>query len=130
MLSDVKWTSSFKDVNIDVEDIGDDGTDRENVEQYIRTFLKNKGTQRIVQGRGLERGDVAILDFEFLRPDNREPLPSLKQDKFQFDTDLPDALGIIEKVKGIKQGDQMETEVVFPEDWEPSSFRQRLPYAC
>eukprot|EP00210_Caulerpa_lentillifera_P008355 g7968.t1 len=81
------------------------------------------GIQRIVQNRGLDFGDVEILDFEFVRPENRELLPILKQEKFQFDTDLPDALGIIEKLKGIRPGDIVETEVVFPENWVPSTFK-------
>eukprot|EP00210_Caulerpa_lentillifera_P004392 g4190.t1 len=123
VLSEVKWRSPYTEIKIDVEDIGDELTDRANVDRYIRTFLKRSGTQRIVQNRGLDFGDVAILDFEFVRPDNREPLPSLKQEKFQFDTDLPDALGIIEKLKGIRPGDVVEAEVVFPENWEPSTFK-------
>lgn len=76
-----------------MEAIGDEETDKRNVESYIRTLLKKKGIQRIVADRGLEVGDVAIMDFHFLRPDNRESLPHLTQEKFRFDTDLPDLLG-------------------------------------
>ena len=87
-------TSSKKALQLEILEKGDEETDAKNAESYIRTMRKQKGSQRVVIERGLEQGDVAILDFHFLRPDNREELPHLKQEKFRFDTDLPDALGI------------------------------------
>ena len=117
---------------------GDEESDARNAESYIRTMRKQKGSQRVVVERGLEQGDVAILDFQFLRPDNREDLPHLKQEKFRFDTDLPDALGtpricevslhpgcagVTDRVTGIRVGDVREFDITFPQDWEPPVYR-------
>eukprot|EP00210_Caulerpa_lentillifera_P004378 g4176.t1 len=63
-----------------------------------------------------------LLDEGCLR-NNKEPLSSLKQEKFQFDTDLPDALGIIEKLKGIRPEHVVETEVVLPGNWKPPTLK-------
>lgn len=78
-----------------VRESGDLDTDKAAVEDLIRQYRKEQGSTRVVVGRGLDRGDVAILDL-LCRPagaaPGTPPLPGLDKRKLTFDTEA-DPLG-------------------------------------
>ena len=69
---------------------GDDNTDQANVQREIRQVLKRKGDLRVVQGRGFQVGDTAVVDFDAARADTGEVFSGAKRVKTQLDSDSAD----------------------------------------
>lgn len=71
---------------MDVPEVGNEETDQEATKERIWVALKQKGSLRVVADRGLERGDVAIIDFEARRSDNGEVIAGSERKGMQVDT--------------------------------------------
>lgn len=69
---------------------GDDNTDQVNVQREIRQVQKRKGDLRVVQGRGFEVGDTAVVDFDAARADTGEVFSGAKREKTHLDSDSAD----------------------------------------
>ncbi|GMH39256.1 hypothetical protein BSKO_07154 [Bryopsis sp. KO-2023] len=123
VLAPVKWKSPYKDIKVEVQASGNEESDKATVEFEIRQMLKQKAINRIVAHRGLENGDLAILDIDFIRLDRNESIPGMKQDKFAFDTDMKDDLKLFQYLEGIKIGEEREFNITFPDNWEPKMNR-------
>ncbi|KAL2495873.1 Trigger factor-like protein TIG [Forsythia ovata] len=98
-------------------------------EQELRRRHKALGSLRIVADRGLEVGDVAILDISATTIEQDESaakrIPSADSKGFQFDTEdgdkiLPDFL---DSIIGIKRGETKSFPYVFPESWKQEDLR-------
>lgn len=59
---------------------------RDLAQEKVKAGLKEVGSLRIVQGRGLETGDVAVIDIELRRKDNNEVVEGSQQSGKQIDT--------------------------------------------
>ena len=70
--------------------MGDDKTDRAKVEQELLQVRKKKGGLKVVQGRGLQKGDAALVDFDAKRQDTGEIFQGAKRRKTHMDTDSAD----------------------------------------
>lgn len=78
---------------ITVRESGNTDTDRLAVEDLIRQYRKEKGSSRVVVGRGLGRGDVGVVDLVCTeKGSSLGPLPGLDKRKLTFDTEV-DPLG-------------------------------------
>ncbi|EPS68572.1 hypothetical protein M569_06193, partial [Genlisea aurea] len=124
VLPEVKWNpeNGYKNLKIAVE------IDREidvqtAAEWELRRRLKSLGALRIVTDRGLEVGDVAVLDIsaETIEDDESvaRTIPSAESKGFQFDTEddsnvLP---GFIDSILGIQRGETKSFPYVFPDEW-------------
>lgn len=75
---------------VEVEKPATDAEQELLVEGQIMGALKEEGKLRIVSDRGLEKGDVAVLDFEARDKETKQPIAGTKREGMQLDTTLPD----------------------------------------
>lgn len=75
---------------VQVTAVGDDESDRAKVAQEIMQVRKKKGGLKVVQGRGLQLGDAALIDFDAKRSDTGEEFAGAKRRKTHMDTDSAD----------------------------------------
>eukprot|EP00803_Ostreobium_quekettii_P007067 evm.model.scf_1407.4 EVM.evm.TU.scf_1407.4 scf_1407:29141-35620(+) len=123
VFSPLTWKSPFRDVVVKVHMAGDDSTAKVSVDKVLKELQKSKSRQRVVADRGLKKGDVAVLDMDFIRLDRQESMPGAKKEKVAFDTDEPDSLGLVKGMEGMKIAEDRELVVTFPEKWEPPAYR-------
>lgn len=123
-LPPVRWVKPYKDIEVTVRETGSIETDREAAEALIRQYRKEKGRQRVASsGRGLARGDVAIVSMRVDPADGLgPPFPGLTRDKFAFDTD-EDPLSMVEHLEGADAGEERSWEFGFPSDWHVELWR-------
>lgn len=114
----VAWHASYKDIEVTLQDTGNLNTDAQAADKLIRQYRKEKGGfTRVVQGRGLQAGDVAIVDLAMHDKNNPQmTVPGVNQVKFSFDTD-EDPLKLSERMVGMTPGESRSFEVVLPEDY-------------
>ncbi|GFH31448.1 uncharacterized protein HaLaN_30502, partial [Haematococcus lacustris] len=96
-------------------DTGDFKTDMAAVEDLIHQFLKEKGHQRVVSGRGLQQGDTAIMDLKFTEVGGALPLPGLSAERARFDTEM-DPFDLTPHLLGISVGEERRFQITIPED--------------
>ena len=58
-------------------------------EMQILEARKERAKKGVVQGRGLQEGDLAMVAFEARRLSDDEPMPGTKHDRMQLDTTNP-----------------------------------------
>lgn len=59
---------------------------RDSAQEKVKAGLKEVGSLRIVQNRGLEIGDVAVIDIELRRKEDGELIEGSQQTSKQIDT--------------------------------------------
>ncbi|CAA0832427.1 Trigger factor-like protein TIG- Chloroplastic [Striga hermonthica] len=127
---EVKWVpeDGYKNLKIVVE-IDKEIDAQTATEQELRRRHKALGALKIVADRGLEVGDVAVLDLSATTIDQDEStaqrIPSAESKGFQFDTEdenkvLPDFLN---SIIGIKRGETKSFPYVFPDSWKQEDLR-------
>ncbi|KAK4484792.1 hypothetical protein RD792_007386 [Penstemon davidsonii] len=127
---EIKWVpeDGYKNLKIVVE-IDKEIDAQTATEQELKRRLKALGILRIVTDRGLEVGDVAILDISAETIEQGESagqkIPSAESKGFQFDTEdgnkvLPDFL---DSIIGMKRGESRSFPYVFPDSWNQEDLR-------
>lgn len=80
---------------VKVQRAGNDESDRVEVEKRLLAARKEKGDLRIVSGRGLQKGDVALIDFTARRTDSQEQIVGTEREGLHIDTGEPEnSIGI------------------------------------
>ncbi|GLT62145.1 hypothetical protein SLA2020_348030 [Shorea laevis] len=122
----VKWIpdNGYKNLKIVVEKDNDIDAQKAS-EQELRRRHKSLGSMRIVTDRGLQIGDVAVLDVSATTIDQDEVIPSTESKGFHFDTEdggkvLP---GFLDSIIGIQRGETKTFPLVFPESWKQENLR-------
>ncbi|XP_059441079.1 trigger factor-like protein TIG, Chloroplastic [Corylus avellana] len=124
----VKWIpeNGYKNMKIVVE-IDSDIDAQRATEQELRRRHKSLGSMRIVTDRGLQIGDVAVLDISAttINQDEVQKIPSAESKGFHFDTEdggkvLP---GFLDSIIGIQRGETKTFPLVFPESWKQENLR-------
>lgn len=126
----VKWIpeNGYKNLKIVVEIDSDIDASRAS-EQELRRRHKSLGSMRIVTDRGLQIGDVAVLDISATTVDqdesNVQKIPSAESKGFHFDTEDGDKVlpGFLDSIIGIKRGETKSFQLVFPESWKQENLR-------
>ncbi|KAL5548482.1 hypothetical protein UlMin_003713 [Ulmus minor] len=127
---EVKWTpeNGYKNLKIVVE-IDSDIDAQKASEQELRRRHKSLGSLRIVTDRGLQIGDVVVLDISATTIDqdesNVQKIPSAESKGFHFDTEdggnvLP---GFLDSILGINAGETKSFPLVFPQSWRQEHLR-------
>ncbi|KAJ4849376.1 hypothetical protein Tsubulata_043058 [Turnera subulata] len=127
---EVKWVqeNGYKNLKVVVE------IDREidaqtASEQELRRRHKSLGVLKIVTDRGLQVGDVAVIDISATKIDKNEGevqnIPAAETKGFHFDTEDGDKLlpGFLDSIIGIRQGETKSFPLVFPESWKQENLR-------
>ncbi|CAA6670817.1 unnamed protein product [Spirodela intermedia] len=127
---EVRWTSEngYKDLKIVVE-IDNAITAETAAEGELRRRQKSLGALKIVTDRGLQVGDLVVIDIfaTTVKEDESEgeKIPSAETKGFHLDTEECDNLlpGFIDSIKGIRQGETKSFLLTFPESWEQEHLR-------
>lgn len=130
VLPEVRWTpeDGYKNlktvVEIDTEIEAEVACERE-----LRRRYKTLGPLRIVADRGLQVGDVVVVDISAATIDqigaDGQNIPSAESKGFQFDTEDGDILipGFLDSIIGIQPGETKSFPLVFPESWRQEDLR-------
>ncbi|PON91885.1 Trigger factor [Trema orientale] len=126
----IKWIpeDGYKNLKIVVE-IDSDIDAQKASEQELKRRHKSLGTLRIVTDRGLQIGDVAVLDISATTTDedesNVQKIPSAESKGFHFDTEDGDKVlpGFLDSIVGIQSGETRSFPLVFPESWRQENLR-------
>ncbi|KAH7844583.1 hypothetical protein Vadar_029661 [Vaccinium darrowii] len=130
MAPEVRWIpeDGYKNLKIVVE-IGSEIDAHKASQQELRRRHKSLGPMRIVTDRGLQIGDVAVLDISATTIDQDESnikrIPSAESKGFNFDTEDGDKVlpGFLDSIIGIQRGETKSFPLVFPESWRQESLR-------
>lgn len=130
IVPEVKWVSedAYKNLKILVE-IDSDIDAQRTSEQELRRRYKTLSALRIVIDRGLQVGDVAVLDISAttIEQDGTtvQKIPSAETKGFNFDTDDGDKVlpGFLDSIVGIQRGETKSFSLVFPESWKQENLR-------
>ncbi|XP_030510811.1 trigger factor-like protein TIG, Chloroplastic [Cannabis sativa] len=130
VIPEVKWIpeDGYKNLKIVVE-VDSDIDARITSEQELAGRHKALGTLRIVTDRGLQIGDVAVLDISATTTgegeSNGQNIPSAESKGFHFDTEDGDRVlpGFLDAIVGIQSGESRTFPLVFPESWRQEHLR-------
>ncbi|XP_020223145.1 trigger factor-like protein TIG, Chloroplastic [Cajanus cajan] len=128
---EIKWipdNNAYKNLKIVVE-IDSDIDAHRTAEQEFKRRYKSIGSLRVVTDRGLQVGDVAVLDISATTIDQDESnvknIPSAESKGFNFDTEDGDKVlpGFLDSIIGILRGESKSFPLVFPETWNQENLR-------
>ncbi|KAF7831329.1 trigger factor-like protein TIG, Chloroplastic [Senna tora] len=127
---EIKWNpeNAYKNMKIVVE-IDSEIDAHIASEQELRRRHKSTGPLKIVTDRGLQIGDVVVLDISAKTIDqdesNIKDIPSAESKGFNFDTEDGDKVlpGFLDSIIGICAGETKSFPLVFPETWKQESLR-------
>nr|GMC49833.1 trigger factor-like protein TIG, Chloroplastic [Ipomoea batatas] len=126
----VKWIpeDAYKNLKVVVE--LDSDTDAQIIaEQELKRRHKSLGALKIVADRGLQIGDVAVIDISATTIEkdesNAKRIPAAETKGFNFDTEDGDKVlpGFLDSIIGIKSGETKSFPLVFPESWKQEDLR-------
>ena len=78
-----EWIAMGGQVEVPVA--GDEESDAASVEEQLQALRKEKGTLRVVTGRGLGRDDVAVIDFSSALAESGEAIEGSRRQGMQLD---------------------------------------------
>lgn len=128
---EIKWipdNNAYKNLKIVVE-IDSDIDAHTASEQEFRRRYKSIGALKVVTDRGLQVGDVVVLDISATTIDqdesNVKSIPSAESKGFNFDTEYGEKVlpGFLDCIIGIQQGESKSFPLVFPETWNQENLR-------
>ena len=124
----LKWTTPYQDLEVTVVAASDAEQDAATAAAKLRAVRKEGGQLRVVADRGLQVGDVAIIDFSATVAETGEAIPGSGREGMQLDTEVADTAflpGVAAAMVGMRSGDSKETTITLPdtEDFSPSTLR-------
>ena len=124
----IRWKSDYRDIAVTVEAASDDARDQKTAEKRFRALLKEGGTLRVVTGRGVQMGDVTIVDFDATAEETKEAIPGASRRGMQLDTETADEEfipDIVDVLLGMETGETRERTITLPdsEEFQPASLR-------
>lgn len=127
---EVKWLSENKYKNLKIVVEIDNIIEAQSAsERELQRRHKALGLLRIVTDRGLQIGDLVVLDIfaKTIGQDESEgeKIPSAERKGFHLDTEESDNLlpGFLDSIIGIRQGETKSFPLQFPESWEQENLR-------
>lgn len=122
----VSFKRPYKGLKVEVAAAGDEESDQAKVEHELLQIQKRKGGLKVVQGRGLQLGDAALVDFDARRTDTGEVFEGAKRRKTHMDTasaDMQFLPGVADAMVGMQVGETRDVRLTLPEDFEPAGLR-------
>ncbi|KAK9077585.1 hypothetical protein SSX86_005922 [Deinandra increscens subsp. villosa] len=121
---EVKWVpeDGYKNLKVVVE-LDSEIDAKIAAERELKRRYKTLSTMRIVTNRGLQVGDVAVLDISAttVEQDGSEvkDVPAAGSKGFQFDTEDEDSVipGFLDPIIGIQGGETKSFPLAFPDSW-------------
>ncbi|MED6160984.1 hypothetical protein PIB30_056385 [Stylosanthes scabra] len=130
IVPELKWVpdNAYKNLKIVVE-IDSDIDAQKAAEQEFKRRYKSIGALKVVADRGLQVGDVVVIDISATTIDQDESkiknIPSAESKGFNFDTEDGDRIlpGFLDSIIGIRPGETKSFPLVFPETWNQENLR-------
>ncbi|GAA0175672.1 chaperone [Lithospermum erythrorhizon] len=130
MAPEIKWVpeNGYKDLKVVVE-IDSEIDAQTACDEELKRRHKAMGVLKIVTDRGLQVGDVAVLDISATTVNEEtsiiQKLPSAESKGFQFDTEDGDKVlpGFLNSIIGIQRGETKTFPFEFPESWKQEHLR-------
>ncbi|KAH0671508.1 hypothetical protein KY290_026851 [Solanum tuberosum] len=127
---EIKWKpdDAYKNIKVVVELDSDIDAQRASEKELIRRH-KSLGALRIVTDRGLQVGDVAVIDISATTIEqdgsDAKTIPAAESKGFNFDTEDGDNVlpGFRDSIIGIKRGETKSFPLVFPDSWKQEDLR-------
>ncbi|KAJ9551425.1 hypothetical protein OSB04_015470 [Centaurea solstitialis] len=127
---EVKWVpeDGYKNLKIVVE-LDSEIDAKTAAERELRQRYKSLSTMRIVTDRGLQIGDVAVLDISATTSEQDgsevKNVPAAESKGFHFDTEDGDRVipGFLDSIIGMRGGETKSFPLVFPESWKQDDLR-------
>ncbi|XP_038903097.1 trigger factor-like protein TIG, Chloroplastic [Benincasa hispida] len=127
---EVRWVpeNGYKNLKVVVE-IDSEIDAQKTSEQELKRRHKSLGTLRIVTDRGLQIGDVAVIDISAITigqdESSGQKIPSAESKGYRFDTEDGDKIlpGFLDSLIGIQRGETKSFPLVFPESWKQEDLR-------
>lgn len=127
---DVKWLTEDKYKNLKIVVEIDNSINAEiAAEKEFKRRYKALGTLRIVTDRGLQIGDLVVIDIFATTVEEDESkvqkIPSTERKGFHLDTEESDNLvpGFMDAIVGIRPGETKSFPLKFSESWEQEDLR-------
>ncbi|KAK1291225.1 Trigger factor-like protein TIG [Acorus calamus] len=125
---EIKWLSESRYKNLKVVVEIDNSINAQSAsEEELRRRHKALGSLRIVTDRGLEVGDVVVIDIHATTTGESggQRIPSAETKGFHFDTEESDNLlpGFLNSIIGIRPGETKSFPLSFPESWKQENLR-------
>ncbi|KAL5735841.1 hypothetical protein ACOSQ2_030629 [Xanthoceras sorbifolium] len=130
VVPEVRWIpeDGYKNLKIVVEIDNDIDAQRAS-EQELKRRHKSLGSLKIVTDRGLQIGDVTVIDISATTIDedesNVQKIPDAESKGFRFDTEDGDKVlpGFLNLITGIQRGETKSFPLTFPESWKQENLR-------
>ncbi|XP_039072270.1 trigger factor-like protein TIG, Chloroplastic [Hibiscus syriacus] len=130
VVPEVKWITEngYKNLKIVVEIDNEIEAERA-CELEIRRRHKSIGSLKVVTDRGLQVGDLVVLDISATTIDqdesNVQKIPAAESKGFHFDTEDGESVltGFLDAIIGIQRGETKSFPLVFPESWQQENLR-------
>ncbi|KAJ8542872.1 hypothetical protein K7X08_005395 [Anisodus acutangulus] len=127
---EIKWKpdDAYKNLKVVVELDSDMDAQRVAEKEFIKRH-KSLGALKIVTDRGLQVGDVAVIDISAttIEQDGSDAkiIPAAESKGFNFDTEEGDNVlpGFRDSIIGIKHGETKSFPLVFPDSWKQEDLR-------
>ncbi|KAK1316079.1 Trigger factor-like protein TIG [Acorus calamus] len=125
---EIKWLSESQYKNLKVVVEIDNSINAQSAsEEELRRRHKALGSLRIVTDRGLEVGDVVVIDIHATTTGESggQRIPSAETKGFHFDTEESHNLlpGFLNSIIGIRPGETKSFPLSFPESWKQENLR-------
>ncbi|XP_050219494.1 trigger factor-like protein TIG, Chloroplastic [Mercurialis annua] len=129
VVPEVKWVpdNGYKNLKIVVE-IDSDIDAQIASEKELRRRHKALSALKVVTDRGLQVGDVVVIDISATKSDDKssvQNIPDAESKGFHFDTEDGDTVlpGFRDSLIGIQRGETKSFPLVFPESWSQKNLR-------
>ncbi|KAG5597910.1 hypothetical protein H5410_039142 [Solanum commersonii] len=127
---EIKWKpdDAYKNIKVVVELDSDMDAQRASEKELIRRH-KSLGALKIVTDRGLQVGDVAVIDISATTIEqdgsDAKTIPAAESKGFNFDTEDGDNVlpGFRDSIIGIQRGETKSFPLVFPDSWKQEDLR-------
>ncbi|GMI63781.1 hypothetical protein like AT5G55220 [Hibiscus trionum] len=130
VVPEVKWITEngYKNLKIVVEIDNEIEAERA-CELEIKRRHKSIGSLKVVTDRGLQAGDLVVLDISATTIDqdesNIQNIPAAESKGFHFDTEDGESVlpGFLDAIIGIQRGETKSFPLAFPESWQQENLR-------
>lgn len=123
----VAWKGDYSKLQVEVEETATADMIAADVERRLEDELKKGGQMKVVTGRGVQRGDVTIVDTTINEVGNDGPDAfALDRKQMQLDTAIADKVympGVVAQLEGAQVGDTRQFEVSLPADYEVKALQ-------
>ncbi|XP_010545241.1 PREDICTED: trigger factor-like protein TIG, Chloroplastic [Tarenaya hassleriana] len=127
---EIRWNpeDGYKNLKVVVE-IDSDIDAKQACEKEIRQRHKSLGALKIITDRGLQVGDLVVIDISATTigqdGSDGQNIPDAESKGFHFDTEDGDKVlpGFLDSIIGIRPGEKKSFPLVFPDTWKQENLR-------